>query len=40
MVYVPGAFISVTVLSVNILGDTIRDILDPKVRGAHGRAQF
>lgn len=40
MVYVPAAFISVTVLAVNILGDTVRDILDPKVRGAQGRAQL
>jgi ABC-type dipeptide/oligopeptide/nickel transport system permease subunit len=40
MVYVPAAFISVTVLAVNILGDTVRDILDPKVRGAHGRVQL
>jgi peptide/nickel transport system permease protein len=34
MVYVPAAFISVTVLAVTILGDTVRDILDPKVRGS------
>jgi peptide/nickel transport system permease protein len=40
MIYVPAAFISITVLSANILGDTVRDILDPKVRGAQGRAQF
>lgn len=40
MVYVPAAFISVTVLAVNILGDTIRDILDPKLRGAQGRTRF
>lgn len=33
MVYVPAAFISITVLAVNMLGDTVRDILDPKVRG-------
>jgi peptide/nickel transport system permease protein len=40
MVYVPAIFISVTVLAVNILGDTCRDILDPKVRGARGRAKL
>jgi ABC-type dipeptide/oligopeptide/nickel transport system permease subunit len=34
MVYVPAAFISVTVLAITILGDSIRDILDPKVRGS------
>lgn len=33
MVYVPAAFISVTVLAFTMLGDTVRDILDPKVRG-------
>ena len=36
MVYVPAIFISVTVLAVNMLGDTVRDILDPKVRGSRG----
>jgi peptide/nickel transport system permease protein len=40
MVYVPAIFISVTVLAVNILGDTVRDILDPKVRGARGNAKL
>lgn len=40
MVYVPAIFISVTVLAVNILGDTVRDILDPKVRGARGTAKL
>jgi peptide/nickel transport system permease protein len=33
LIYVPAAFISATVLVANILGDTVRDILDPKVRG-------
>jgi peptide/nickel transport system permease protein len=33
MVYIPSAAISLTVLAVTMLGDTLRDILDPKVRG-------
>jgi peptide/nickel transport system permease protein len=31
---IPGLFISITVLSFNMLGDTIRDILDPRLRGS------
>ncbi len=31
---IPGLFISVTVLSFNMIGDTIRDILDPRLRGS------
>ncbi len=30
----PGLAISVTVLSFNMLGDTIRDVLDPRLRGS------
>jgi ABC-type dipeptide/oligopeptide/nickel transport system permease subunit len=40
MVYVPAAFISVTVLAAMILGDTVRDILDPRVRGSQGRVDL
>ena len=29
----PGVFISITVISWNVLGDTLRDILDPRLRG-------
>lgn len=29
----PGAFISITVLSVNYIGDGLRDALDPRIRG-------
>ena len=29
----PGIFIFVAVLGFNILGDALRDILDPKLRG-------
>jgi len=29
----PGLSISLTVLAFNLLGDTLRDILDPKMRG-------
>ena len=39
MIYVPAAFISFTVLAANILGDTVRDILDPKIRGG-GKGHF
>jgi len=31
----PGLFISLTVLSINFMGDGIRDALDPKLRGRH-----
>jgi len=30
---VPGAAISVTVLALNLLGDALRDVLDPRLRG-------
>jgi peptide/nickel transport system permease protein len=30
----PGAAISITVFSVNILGDALRDVLDPRMRGS------
>ncbi|MEM8753886.1 MAG: ABC transporter permease, partial [Pseudomonadota bacterium] len=29
----PGLFISLTVLSVNFMGDGLRDALDPRIRG-------
>ena len=29
----PGLFISLTVLSVNFIGDGLRDALDPRIRG-------
>lgn len=31
---IPGIFISITVLSFNMVGDTIRDVLDPRLRGS------
>ncbi len=31
----PGVFISLVVLSINFIGDGIRDALDPKLRGRH-----
>lgn len=31
---IPGIFISITVLSFNMVGDTLRDILDPRLRGS------
>ena len=30
----PGIAISLTVLGFNFLGDTVRDVLDPRLRGA------
>jgi peptide/nickel transport system permease protein len=29
----PGLALSVTVFGINLLGDTLRDILDPRLRG-------
>jgi peptide/nickel transport system permease protein len=29
----PGIFLILTVLGVNLIGDSLRDILDPKLRG-------
>ena len=31
MVFLPGAFLAVTVLGINILGDGMRDVLDPRI---------
>ena len=31
---VPGLAISITVLAFNLLGDALRDILDPRLRGS------
>ncbi|MCE2476079.1 MAG: ABC transporter permease [Alphaproteobacteria bacterium] len=33
ILFFPGAFLAVTVLSVNLLGDGLRDTLDPRLRG-------
>ena len=30
----PGLAIAVTVLSFNLLGDVVRDVLDPRLRGS------
>ena len=30
----PGAALAVTVLSFNLLGDSLRDVLDPRLRGS------
>ena len=32
-VLMPGVFIALTVLSVNYIGDVLRDALDPRLRG-------
>ena len=34
MAIFPGAAIAITVLSFNLLGDSLRDVLDPKLRGS------
>ncbi|KXK60672.1 glutathione ABC transporter permease [Micromonospora rosaria] len=34
---VPGICIMITVLGFNLLGDTLRDVLDPRLRGRSGR---
>ena len=34
LVLAPGAAISLTVLAFNLLGDRIRDVLDPRLRGS------
>ena len=36
LVFFPGLAISVVVLGFNLLGDTLRDILDPRLRGSTG----
>ena len=33
----PGAAISLAVFGFNMLGDALRDVLDPRLRGAQGR---
>jgi peptide/nickel transport system permease protein len=32
IVLIPGAFLSITVLAINLLGDGLRDALDPKLK--------
>ena len=34
LAFFPGIAISVTVLAFNILGDGVRDVLDPRLRGS------
>src|SRR5207302_269607 len=38
-VFFPGLFLAVTVLAVNMLGDGLRDTLDPKLAEARASAQ-
>jgi peptide/nickel transport system permease protein len=38
LVFFPGLAITVTVLAFNLLGDGIRDTLDPRLRGSNGSA--
>lgn len=35
MIVFPGIFLSLTVLGVNLIGDALRDLLDPKLRGRY-----
>ena len=37
MAFFPGFALSVLVYSVNMFGDSLRDILDPRLRGGIGR---
>ena len=39
LVIFPGLAISLVVLAFNLLGDTLRDILDPRLRGSTGKAR-
>ena len=34
--FFPGAAISLSVLGFNLLGDALRDVLDPRLRGSGG----
>jgi peptide/nickel transport system permease protein len=36
MAICPGIAISLTILGFNLLGDALRDVLDPRLRGARG----
>lgn len=36
LTFAPGLAIFVSVMIFNLLGDTVRDYLDPKMRGGHG----
>ena len=33
----PGLFLTITVYSLNMFGDAMRDLLDPRLRGGGGR---
>jgi peptide/nickel transport system permease protein len=35
----PGVFLSLTVFGWNVLGDALRDLLDPRLQGTGGRAR-
>ena len=35
----PGAAIMLTILGLNLFGDGVRDLLDPKIRGLHTERQ-
>jgi peptide/nickel transport system permease protein len=36
MVIFPGLFLTVTIMATNLLGDALRDFLDPRLRGVIG----
>ena len=37
MAFWPGLALSIAVFGINMLGDALRDILDPRLRGGLGR---
>ena len=37
MMFCPGAALAITVYGMNMLGDAVRDVLDPRLRGGLGR---
>jgi peptide/nickel transport system permease protein len=34
----PGLMIMITTLALNVIGDAVRDVTDPRLRGGRGRA--
>ena len=37
MAIFPGLTLAITVYGINVLGDAVRDVLDPRLRGGLGR---
>ena len=36
VVGIPGGFLTITVLAINVMGDNLRDMLDPKLSRSEG----